>query len=68
MHPLSSVHRRGGTIGKPNADPRFTLPLAEQVRAFFREGKIAGVLAIEGALAIESMLEKTWSRLWEKTC
>ena len=106
MHPISSVHRRGGTIGKPNADPRFTLPLAEQgglgaaffntsidefyeanhlavkealrqidrfyreiamypdqvgvatdaeeVRALRREGKIAGILAIEGALAIES--------------
>ena len=106
MHPISSVYRRGGTIGKPNADPRFTLPLAEQgglgaaffntsidefyeanhlavkealrqidrffheialypdqvgvatnaeeVRALRREGKIAGILAIEGALAIES--------------
>ena len=30
MHPMSSVYRRGGTIGEPNADPRFTLPLAEQ--------------------------------------
>jgi len=30
MHPISSVYRRGGTIGEPNADPRFTLPLAEQ--------------------------------------
>ena len=30
MHPISSVYRRGGTIGEPNADPRFTLSLAEQ--------------------------------------
>ena len=108
MHPVSSVYRRGGTIGEPNADPRFTLPLAqegglgaaffntsidefyevnhlavkdalkqidrfyreiakypdqvgvatnaEEVRALRREGKIAGILAIEGALAIESDL------------
>ena len=108
MHPISSVYRRGGTIGEPNADPRFTLPLAEQgglgaayfntsidefyeanhlavkdalrqidrfyreiarypdqvgvatnaeqVRALRREGKIAAILAIEGALAIESDL------------
>ncbi|MCH6570626.1 MAG: hypothetical protein IH794_11020, partial [Acidobacteria bacterium] len=28
MHPISSVYRRGGTIGQPNADPRFTLSLA----------------------------------------
>ncbi len=108
MHPISSVYRRGGTIGVPNADPRFTLSLAKQgglgaalfntsidefyevnhlavkdalrqidrfyreiarypdrvgvatnaaeVRALRREGKIAGILAIEGALAIESDL------------
>ena len=108
MHPISSVYRRGGTIGEPNADPRFTLSLAEkgglgaalfntsidefyevnhlavkdalrqidrfyseiakysdrvgvatnaeEVRALRREGKIAGILAIEGALAIESDL------------
>ncbi len=108
MHPISSVYRRGGTIGVPNADPRFTLSLAkkgglgaalfntsidefyevnhlavkdalrqidrfyseiakypdqvgvatnaEEVRALRREGKIAGILAIEGALAIESDL------------
>jgi membrane dipeptidase len=108
MHPISSVYRRGGTIGEPNSDPRFTLPLAkkgglgaaffnhsidefyeanhiavkdalrqfdrfyseiakypdqvgvatngEEVRALRREGKIAGILAIEGALAIESDL------------
>ena len=108
MHPISSVYRRGGTIGETNADPRFTLPLAQQgglgaaffntsidefyevnhlavkdalrqidrfyreiakypdqvgvatnaeeVRALRREGKIAGILAIEGALAIESDL------------
>jgi len=30
MHPISSVYRRGGTIGETNADPRFTLPLAQQ--------------------------------------
>ncbi len=30
MHPTSSVYRRGGTLGEPNADPRFTLPLAEK--------------------------------------
>ena len=29
MHPISSVYRRGGTIGEPNADPRFTLSLAK---------------------------------------
>jgi len=108
MHPISSVYRRGGTIGEPNADPRFTLPLAEkgglgaaffnhsidefyeanhiavkdalqqfdrfyseiakypdqvgvatsgeQVRALRREGKIAAIVAIEGALALESDL------------
>ncbi len=28
MHPISSVYRRGGTIGEPNSDPRFTLSLA----------------------------------------
>ena len=108
MHPMSSVYRRGGTIGEPNADPRFTLPLAEQgglgaafvntgidefyeanhlavkdairqfdhfyrelakypdrigaatdgdqVRALRRENKIAAILSIEGALAIESDL------------
>jgi membrane dipeptidase len=108
MHPISSVYRRGGTNGEPNADPRFTLALAEQgglgaayfntsidefyeanhlavkdalkqidrfyrevarypdqvgvatnaqqVRALRREGKIAAILAIEGALAIESDL------------
>ncbi len=108
MHPISSVYRRGGTIGEPNADPRFTLSLAEkgglgaaffntsideflevnhlavkdalmqidrfyseiakypdqvgvatnlaEVQALRREGKIAGILAIEGALALESDL------------
>jgi len=108
MHPISSVYRRGGTIGEANADPRFTLPLAEQgglgaafvntgidefyeanhlavkdalrqfdhfyrelakypdrigaatngdeVRALRGEGKIAAILSIEGALAIESDL------------
>jgi len=108
MHPISSVYRRGGTIGEPNSDPRFTLSLAgkgglgaaffnhsidefyeanhiavkdalrqfdrfyseiakypdqvgvatsgEEVRALRREGKIAAIVAIEGALAIESDL------------
>jgi len=108
MHPISSVYRRGGTIGEPNADPRFTLSLAEQgglgaaffntsideflevnhlavkdalmqidrfyseiakypdqvgvatnlaeVQSLRRQGKIAGILAIEGALALESDL------------
>jgi len=108
MHPISSVYRRGGTIGEPNSDPRFTLPLAakgglgaaffnhsidefyeanhiavkdalqqfdrfyseiakypdqvgvatsgEEVRALRREGKIAAIVAIEGALALESDL------------
>jgi len=108
MHPISSVYRRGGTIGEPNADPRFTLSLAEkgglgagffnlsidefyevnhlavkeglkqidrfyseiakypdqvgvatnlaEVQALRRQGKIAGILAIEGAVAIESDL------------
>ena len=107
-HPTWSVYYRGGTIGEPNADPRFTLPLAEQgglgasyfnttidefleanhlavketlrqfdhfyreiarypdqigvatnaqeVRALRQQGKIAAILAIEGALAIESDL------------
>ncbi len=108
MHPTSSTYHRGGTIGEANADPRFTLPLAEQgglgaafvntgidefyeanhlavkdalrqfdhfyrelakypdrigvatngdeVRALRGEGKIAAILSIEGALAIESDL------------
>jgi len=108
MHPTSSVYRRGGTLGEPNADPRFTLPLAEkgglgaafvntsidefleanhiavkevlrqfdhfyrelakypdqiavatdadQVRALREEGRIAAILSVEGALAIESDL------------
>ena len=108
MHPISSVYRRGGTIGTPNADPRFTLFLAEkgglgaaffntsidefyevnylavkdalkqidrfyseiakypdqvgvatnlaEVQSLRRQGKIAAILAIEGALAIESDL------------
>ena len=108
MHPTSSVYRRGGTIGEPNADPRFTLPLARkgglgaafvntsidefyeanhiavkeavrqidhfyrelakypdeimvatnanQIRALRGENKIAAILSIEGALAIESDL------------
>ncbi len=108
MHPISSVYRRGGTIGEPNADPRFTLSLAEkgglgagffntsideflevnhlavkdalmqidrfyseiakypdqvgvatnlaEVQSLRRQGKIAGILAIEGALALESDL------------
>ena len=108
MHPTSSVYRRGGTLGEPNADPRFTLPLAakgglgaafvntsidefleanhiavkealrqfdhfyrelakypdeiavatdaDQIRALREEGRIAAVLSIEGALAIESDL------------
>ena len=108
MHPISSVYRRGGTIGEPNSDPRFTLSLAgkgglgaaffnhsidefyeanhiavkdalmqfdrfyseiakypdqvgvatsgEEVRALRREGKIAAIVAIEGALALESDL------------
>jgi membrane dipeptidase len=108
MHPTSSTYHRGGTIGEANADPRFTLPLAEQgglgaafvntgidefyeanhiavkdalkqfdhfyrelakyadrigvatngdqLRALRREGKIAAILSIEGALAIESDL------------
>ncbi len=108
MHPVSSVYRRGGTIGQPNSDPRFTLPLAEkgglgaaffntsidefyeanhiavkdalrqfdrfyseiakypdqvgvatnaqEVRALRRQGKLAAILAIEGALALESDL------------
>ena len=108
MHPTYSTYHRGGTIGEANADPRFTLPLAEQgglgaafvntgidefyeanhlavkdalrqfdhfyrelakypdrigvatngddVRALRGEGKIAAVLSIEGALAIESGL------------
>ena len=108
MHPTYSTYHRGGTIGEANADPRFTLPLAEQgglgaafvntgidefyeanhlavkdalrqfdhfyrelaeypdrigvatngddVRALRGEGKIAAILSIEGALAIESDL------------
>ncbi|MEC4671934.1 MAG: membrane dipeptidase [Nitrospirota bacterium] len=108
MHPTSSTYHRGGTIGEANADPRFTLPLAEQgglgaafvntgidefyeanhlavkdalrqfdhfyrelakypdrigvatngdqIRALRGEGKIAAILSIEGALAIESDL------------
>jgi membrane dipeptidase len=108
MHPTSSVYRRGGTLGEPNADPRFTLPLArkgglgaafvntsidefleanhiavkealrqfdhfyrelakypdeiavatdaDQVRTLREEGKIAAILSVEGALAIESDL------------
>ena len=108
MHPTYSTYHRGGTIGEANADPRFTLPLAEQgglgaafvntgidefyeanhlavkdalrqfdhfyrelakypdrigvatngdeVRALRGEAKIAAILSIEGALAIESDL------------
>ena len=108
MHPTSSVYRRGGTIGEPNADPRFTLPLAkkgglgaafvntsidefleanhiavkealrqfdhfyrelakypdeiavatdaDQIRTLREEGRIAAILSIEGALALEGDL------------
>ncbi len=107
MHPISSVYRRGGTIGEPNSDPRFTLslagegwtgapssitrltsstkptislsrtlscsltasilklqrtpikwewPPAARRSGHFDEGKIAAIVAIEGALALESDL------------
>lgn len=108
MHPVWSVYARGGTLGEPNSDARFTLPLAkqgglgaafintsidefmeanhlavketlkqfdhfyrelarypdqiamatnaEEVRALRQQGKIAAILSIEGALALESDL------------
>ncbi len=108
MHPTSSAYRRGGNIGEPSPDPRFTLSMAQEgglgaaffntsideffeanhlavkealrqfdhfyrqiamfpdqvgvarnaadVRALRRERKLAAVMAIEGALAIESDL------------
>ena len=108
MHPTSSAYRRGGHIGEPGPDPRFTLSMArqgglgaaffntsidefheanhlavkeavkqfdhfyrqmdmfpdqvgvattaEEVRALRKAGKIAAILSIEGAIAIESDL------------
>jgi len=108
MHPTSSAYRRGGHIGEPGPDPRFTLSMARQgglgaaffntsidefheanhlavkeavkqfdhfyrqiamfpdqvgvatnaedVRALRNERKIAAILAIEGAIALESDL------------
>ncbi len=108
MHPTSSAYRRGGDIGEPGPDPRFTLSMAQEgglgaaffntsideffeanhlavkealrqfdhfyrqiamfpdqvgvarnaaeVRALRSERKVAAIIAIEGALAIESDL------------
>jgi len=108
MHPTSSAYRRGGHIGEPGPDPRFTLSMArqgglgaaffntsidefheanhlavkeavkqfdhfyrqiamfpdqvgvattaEEVRALRKERKIAAILSIEGAIALESDL------------
>jgi len=108
MHPTSSAYRRGGNIGEPGPDPRFTIRTAqqgglgaaffntsvdeyyevnhiavkdalrqfdhfyrqiamypkdigvatdaEQVKALQKQGKIAAILAVEGALALEGDL------------
>lgn len=108
MHPTSTAYRRGGNIGEPGPDPRFTLSLAmegglgaaffntsidefheanhlavkeavkqfdhfyrqiamfpdqvgvattaEEIRELRRERKIAAIIAIEGAIALESDL------------
>ena len=108
MHPTSSAYHRGGDIGVPGPDPRFTIPTAlqgglgaaffntsvdeyyevnhiavkdalkqfdhfyrqiamfpkdigvatdaDQVRALQKQGKIAAILAVEGALAVEGDL------------
>ena len=108
MHPTSSAYHRGGNIGEPGPDPRFTIRAAQQgglgaaffntsvdeyyeanhiavkdalrqfdhfyrqiamypreigvatdagqVRTLQKQGKIAAILAVEGALALEGDL------------